>query len=51
MAVIRPHWPILKATITGEVEDGSRVSSGLKILPNWSAARYKYLVNTGKDEH
>jgi len=48
MVIIRLHWQILTATIAGGAEDGSRVSSGPKTLPNWSAARHKYLVNTGQ---
>jgi len=46
-----PHWQILTATITGAAEDVSRVSSGAETLPKWSAARHKYLINTGQNKH
>jgi len=51
MVIIRLHRQILAATIAGGAEDGSRVSSGPKTLPNWSAARHKYLVSIEQNEH
>jgi hypothetical protein len=51
VVIIMPHWQILTANITGAAEDVLRVSSGAETLPKWSAARHKYLVNTGQNKH